>query len=101
MTILLLGIATAIGAWIIMFKLGIRKVLNFEVPIDVAFTLGLVAYLSGTISGAMIGVVAGIALSILLAMSKKLFGIEKIQWPWKVKKEEKLTLDDFEVRDET
>lgn len=86
MTILLLGIATAIGAWIIMLKLGIRKVLNFEVPIDVAFTLGLVAYLSGTISGAMIGVVAGIALSILLALSKKLFGVERVNWKFWEKK---------------
>ena len=93
MTLLITGMLTALGVWIILLKLGIRKVLNFEVPIDVTFTIGLVMYMAGTFSGIMTGVVAGIALSLLLALSKKMWGVEKINWKRWFKREEKMTLD--------
>jgi hypothetical protein len=84
-TYLLTGMLTALGFWIILMKLNIKKVLNFEVGIDVLFTVGMVAYLAGTFSGVMTGVVAGITLSLLLALSKKIFGVEKINLKrWKI-----------------
>lgn len=80
MTLLLAGIITAIGVWIVLLKLNIRKVLNFEVPIDIVFTIGITMYFAGTFSGLMTGVVAGVVLSILLAVSKAIWGVEKINW---------------------
>ena len=77
MYFILTGVLTAIGFWIILMKLNIRKVLRFEVLIDTVFTLGLVAFFIGTFSGIMTGVIAGITLSVLLAVSKKLFGVDK------------------------
>lgn len=77
-TLIITGILTALGFWIILLKLNIRKVLNFEIGIDVMFTVGMVMFLAGTFSGIMTGVIAGITLSILLYLSKKIWGVQRL-----------------------
>ncbi len=65
----------------LVFKFGpIRKILAFDVPIDIATTLILGIMFFGTLGGMMVAITAGAIVSIVLFIAKKIFGAERLTW---------------------
>ena len=73
---LIAGLVTALGILIILFKIGLRRVLYWEVPLDVFFTIGVPILMSGTYSGLMTAVFAGIGVSIGLRLLRSWFKVD-------------------------
>jgi len=70
------GLATAIGLLIIVFKIGVRRVLYWEVPIDIILTLGIPFAFAGTFSGMMTAIFAGIFVSLALRATRLWFRVD-------------------------
>lgn len=72
---LIAGMFTSLGILIILFKIGLRRVLYWEVPLDIFFTIGVPILMSGTYSGLMTAVFAGIGVSIGLRVLRGWFKV--------------------------
>lgn len=70
---------SAIGLIILMFKLGTKKVLGYDVYFDITLTILLMITLSGTFSGMVIALLAGLFISIVLLITRKLIGLERYE----------------------
>ena len=70
-TSLFLGFLAAIGILILMYKIGIRKVVKCDPYLDVIITGGLTVLFAGTILGLATAVVAGVIVSGALFLIKK------------------------------
>ncbi len=69
------GMFTALGILIILIKIGIRRVLYWEVVVDLVFTIGIPFMFLGTFSGMMTAIFAGIWVSA---------GLRTLRWWFKV-----------------
>lgn len=81
------GVASAIGILFLLFKLDIRKVLAFDIFVDIGASVLLIVMFAGTFAGMMAAVIAGAIISIALYCMKKLMGCKKPQrngfrWQW-------------------
>lgn len=74
------GIIAAIAMIALLLKMDMRKVLGYDVFIDIAFTALLAWMLAGTFSGMMSALLGGAILSIYLTVSKKVLGCKKLRW---------------------
>jgi len=75
--ILILASIAAAGILFIVFKFGrIRRVLAFDVLIDISATVLLCLGMAGTFTGIMIGLVAGTMISIVLFVMKQFIGCD-------------------------
>jgi fructose-1,6-bisphosphatase/sedoheptulose 1,7-bisphosphatase-like protein len=75
--ILVLASIAAAGILFIVFKMGkIRRVLAFDVLVDVTATTLLCLGMAGTFTGIMIGLTAGTIISVTLFVMKKVLGAE-------------------------
>tara|TARA_B000000475_G_C15691676_1_gene322529 strand:+ start:206 stop:514 length:309 start_codon:yes stop_codon:yes gene_type:complete len=84
---ILAGVASAIGVLFMLFKLDIKKVLAFDVFVDIGASLLLIVMFAGTFAGMMAAVIAGSIISIALFCMKKLIGCKKprrngLRWQW-------------------
>lgn len=79
MTILIMGGLTALGIFIILYKIGIKKFNGYTRTTEVVLFALLAFLFIGTMSGMMIGMVAGVALSAGLYLSKRIFGSQRLQ----------------------
>lgn len=77
---LLLGAIAATAAILfLVFKMGeLRKVLYFDILIDIASTAGLTFLLAGTFAGMMTALLAGAIISITLFILKKAVGHDRL-----------------------
>lgn len=72
--IFILSAAAAAGLVFLVLKFGdIRKVLLFDIPIDIACTGALMLMMSGTYTGIMIAIIAGGLISVVLWVLKQAF----------------------------
>ena len=76
------SVLIALAIFVVFLKLDIRKVVNWDIIIDIVFTVTLAALFSGTFSGLMVAGIAGLILTGLLAFSRAFFGV-KIWRGWK------------------
>jgi hypothetical protein len=75
--ILILASIAAAGILFIVFKCGrIRRVLAFDILVDITATTLLCLGMAGTFTGIMIGLVAGTIISIVLFTMKLFMGAE-------------------------
>jgi fructose-1,6-bisphosphatase/sedoheptulose 1,7-bisphosphatase-like protein len=75
--IIVLASIAAAGILFIVFKCGrIRRVLAFDILVDVTATTLLCLGMAGTFTGIMIGLTAGTIISITLFIMKKIMGAE-------------------------
>lgn len=75
--IFILAIIAAAGIILLVFKIApMRRVLAFDVPIDIAATVILCFAMAGTFTGIMIGLVAGTIITIVLFIMKKIIGAD-------------------------
>lgn len=54
--------------------IGWRAILRYATWIDVGFTLGLAAFLAGTMTGALVAVLGGLIMALVLTIAKKVVG---------------------------
>ena len=79
MEILILSSAAAAGMVVLALKLGVKRILGYEVLMDILITGLLMISLAGTATGMTIALTAGLMTSLTLSGLKKLIGYEKIQ----------------------
>ncbi len=72
------GLLTAVGIYIVMYRIGIKKFCGYLAATDATLMLVLFVVFFGTFSGMITGLIAGIFLSAMLTGSKRIFGSQKI-----------------------
>jgi fatty acid desaturase len=73
------GIVSAMAVLFMAFKFGnIRRVLHFDIIIDIVSTLALTFMLAGTFVGMMTAIFGGAIISIVLFLLKKIIGHDKL-----------------------
>jgi len=65
------GLIAATGLLFLLFKFGIRRVIAYDIPIDIAVTLLLMYALAGTYAGMMAALVGGLFVSVVLYVLKR------------------------------
>ena len=88
-TILVLATISAAGMLFLIFKFGkVRRVLAFDILIDIVVTLALCMLLAGTFVGVMSALVAGTMVSATLWLMKQFIKTETLTWKgWKLNEE--------------
>tara|TARA_R110000744_G_scaffold25092_6_gene62378 strand:+ start:1698 stop:2009 length:312 start_codon:yes stop_codon:yes gene_type:complete len=77
MEFLLFGVIAG-SAFILLFaKIGLKKIANYEIIVDILSTVGLVLMFAGTFAGMVAGLLGGIIISIFLFVYKRAFGYQK------------------------
>lgn len=69
-----LGFLTALGIYIILWKINIEFFARFHWQTDIAVSIGLAMLFYGTFVGVMTAVIAGIFISIFLLITRKFRG---------------------------
>jgi len=72
------GILSGLGIIVILLQFDFKKVLGYSLMVDIGSTVGLSALFLGTYSGMMTGIVGGLTVTVVLAVSKMLFGYKKM-----------------------
>tara|TARA_X000001382_G_scaffold130968_1_gene128308 strand:+ start:9618 stop:9953 length:336 start_codon:yes stop_codon:yes gene_type:complete len=65
------GILAALGLLLLIFKLGIRKVIAFDIPVDIAITSFLVMTFAGSYAGMVAALIGGLFVSVVLFVLRK------------------------------
>jgi len=68
---LLAGCIAAAGLLFLIFKLGVRRVINYDITFDILITGFLVYALAGTYAGMMAALMGGLMVSIILFIMKR------------------------------
>ena len=72
------GLLSALGLLFLIFKFGIRRIITFDIPIDITVTAFLIYAFAGTYSGMMAALVGGLIVSIILFGMKKFMRREEL-----------------------
>lgn len=78
MELLIYGLISAAAIFVLFVKLDIKKILGYDVWIDLAFTIFLGYILQGSFAGMMAALIGGLALSVILGSLKYLIGYKKL-----------------------
>lgn len=74
---LLAGIFSALAILFLLFKFNIKRVLAFDIAVDIASSALLIVLFAGTFAGMMAAVIGGAIISVVLYAMKKIKGCEK------------------------
>jgi len=74
----LAGIIAAAGMLFLLFKFGVRKVINYDIFFDVLITFFLMIVLAGTFSGMIAALFGGLLVSVVLFIMKRTMRHEKL-----------------------
>lgn len=74
----LTGFIAALGLLFLLFKLGWRRVVAYDIYVDVAVTVALMAMFAGTYSGMMAAMFGGLLVSVILFVLKQTVEYEKL-----------------------
>lgn len=74
------GIISAMAFVIVLYKIGIRKCLGFDLYLDLFVTVTLAVIFGGTYSGMMAAIIGGLLFSIVLMVLKQIHGYQKFTW---------------------
>jgi len=64
------GVISALSILFLLFKFGIRRVISFDIPIDISTTVLLMFLFAGTFGGMMAAMVGGLFISVVLFAMK-------------------------------
>lgn len=65
------GLLSAVGLLVLIFKLNIRRIITYDIPIDIAVTALLMYLFAGTYSGMIAAMVGGLVVSVTLFIMKR------------------------------
>lgn len=74
----LAGLLSALGLLLLIFKLGIRRIIAYDIVIDIAVTSLLMLSLAGTYSGMIAALTGGLFVSIVLWVLKRTITREEL-----------------------
>jgi len=77
------GLLTALAFFILIMKLRhntIRRLLGFDIYIDLLATAVMMFAFAGTFGGMMAAIIGGLTFSIALILAKKIYGYDKLVW---------------------
>ena len=77
---ILAGTISALGLLFLLFKFGIRRVISFDIPIDITFTALLMFLFAGTFGGMMAAMIGGLIISVTLFVMKLTMTREELVW---------------------
>lgn len=72
------GLLSALGLLFLIFKFGIRRVIAYDIPIDVTVTAFLIYAFAGTYSGMIAAMVGGLIVSVTLYALKRTMRREEL-----------------------
>ena len=73
------GITAAAGLLFLVLKLGPKRIIGYDIPIDIAITALLMWSFAGTYSGMMAALIGGLIVSIVLFIMKKTMVREELR----------------------
>ena len=76
---ILAGLIAATGLLFLVMKLGIRKIIKYDIILDVLITAVLMYSLAGTYSGMMAALLGGLFVSVILFVLKKTITREELR----------------------
>ena len=76
---ILAGLLSALGLLFLIFKFGVRRVIAYAIPIDIAVTGFLIWAFSGTYSGMFAAMIGGLIVSITLFIMKRTMNREELR----------------------
>ena len=76
------GLLTALGIIFLLYKVGFKHILAYDVIVDILATIGLMYIFAGTYSGMMAAIIGGLFISIVLIIAKHFVNYEKLSWGW-------------------
>jgi ABC-type enterobactin transport system permease subunit len=65
------GLLSALGLLFLIFKFGVRRVIAYDIPIDITVTALLIYTFAGTYSGMIAAMVGGLVVSVTLYIMKR------------------------------
>ena len=74
---IMVGMLSAASFMLLLLKFDIKKVLYFDVPIDIIFSSIMMYIFFGTFSGMVSSAIGGVTLSLSLLLCKKSIGYKK------------------------
>jgi|TARA_B110000908_G_scaffold146696_1_gene177842 riboflavin transporter FmnP len=74
------GLLSALGLLFLIFKFGIRRIITFDIPIDITVTAFLIYAFAGTYSGMLAAMVGGLIVSITLFVMKRTMRREELKF---------------------
>jgi len=74
---LIAGVASAVAILFMLAKLDMKKVLCFDIAVDIGASIALIVMFAGTFAGMMAAILGGAIISIVLFILKKTIGYEK------------------------
>jgi len=74
------GLISAAGLLFLLFKFGVRRVIAYDIPIDIMTTSLLMFVFAGTFGGMMAAMVGGLVVSITLYIMKATMTREQLVW---------------------
>ena len=79
---LIAGLLTAVGMLFLLYKVGFKRVLAYDVIVDVVATIGLMYVFAGTYSGMMAAIIGGLFISVVLIIAKQFVSYKKLSCRW-------------------
>jgi hypothetical protein len=76
------GLLTALGIIFLLYKVGFKRVLGYDVIVDIVATIGLMYIFAGTYSGMMAAIIGGLFISVVLIIAKRFVNYEKLTCSW-------------------
>ena len=76
---MLAGILAGLGLLLLIFKIGLRKIIAYDIVIDIAVTSLLMVSLAGTYSGMIAALIGGLFVSVVLWVLKKTVTREELR----------------------
>ncbi len=73
------GLIAALGLLFLLFKFGVRRIITYDIPIDIAATVLLMILFAGTFSGMMAAMFGGLVISVTLFVMKQTMSREELQ----------------------
>jgi hypothetical protein len=73
------GLISALGLLFLLFKFGVRRVITFDILIDIGATALLMVLFAGTFGGMMAAMVGGLIISVVLYVLKQTMNREVIK----------------------
>lgn len=73
------GLLSALGLLVLIFKFGVRRIIAYDIPIDICVTGLLMFLFAGTYSGMIAAMVGGLIVSITLFVMKKTMYREELK----------------------
>jgi len=77
---LIAGVFSAFAIIFLLAKFDFKKVLFWDIPIDIGATVLLIVMFAGTFAGMMAAVIGGCIISAVLYVSKRIAGYKKPKW---------------------